>query len=191
MKPILPILLLFVLSIHAQGTGNINCWSEGRITHAQNMDNQAIVSLHNKRLNVIKVKKSLPVKNRIVSPDSIRAFVFENTRDSVSCEKSMSLLVFNEKNYLTQLRIDTLYFAKAKWIALNLVLIEIWYSRICGVNMIWDAENEKVVAVLPFEDDSIAFQQLQESCNDPKNKNSEKCRRDSRVQLKTSGSSGH
>ncbi|MEW6169976.1 MAG: hypothetical protein AB1472_00200 [Candidatus Omnitrophota bacterium] len=61
---------------------------------------------------------------------------------------STTLKIYNEKDYLIQIKLidHNNYAPKAKWINEKLLYIEVWWGRIKGSYLIFDVEKEKVIS---------------------------------------------
>jgi len=80
-------------------------------------------------------------------------------RDTERMRQDTTISIFNERDHLPQVRLlNHAHSPKVKWINEKLVYVEVWWGRVLGTTLIYDAERERIVHKEMFRDGTTAFQ---------------------------------
>lgn len=134
-------------------------WKEPRIFHS------AFQNEFKDRLEIGRDVFSIIPTEQHWSPNKAYYYMilFPDT-SKANCPWDTIVSIYNEKDYLVQIRIKdhSNSFPKIQWINEKLLYIEIWWGRVIGTYMIFDVEKEKTIYREMIQDGTIPYQQWNE-----------------------------
>jgi len=102
---------------------------------------------------------------KVYSPNKAYWFLVTGTNCATRSQCDAEVTIFNERDYLLQLKISEMkyYPPKVAWINEKLVHVPVWFGIRLGVDQIIDVEKEEIIYQEMIDSGVIAFQQWQRS----------------------------
>jgi hypothetical protein len=142
------------------------CWKEPRLYHPGGAYGAELEGAAKRALHITRV-------NTMIGPPLTfspnRAYAFrlseEPNAGPPSGSTRVSLLVFKERSYLLSIQADEVFSLQdPRWVNEKLVWCRLWLSRLGGVDVLFDVEQEVIVRMEAVADGRILWEQTRESC---------------------------
>jgi hypothetical protein len=103
--------------------------------------------------------------DKVYSPNKAYWFSVTGADCMTRAECDAEVTIYNERDYLLQLKISEMiyYPPKVTWTNEKLVHVRFWLGRVLGVDMIIDVEKEEIIYKEMMQWGGIAFQQWQQA----------------------------
>jgi hypothetical protein len=143
------------------------CWKEPRIYHPGGARAAELEGVAKRVLQLGRAKGTLP-QPQTLSRNGAYAFHYSERPEpgAPSGSTKVALLVFKERPYLLSVQADAVQSLQDPlWLNEKLISFRLWLSRLGGVDLLVDVEQENVVWMEAFADGGTIWQQARESCN--------------------------
>jgi len=157
--------LLFSTAPSRTMASNPICWSEPRLYHPAGEYARELRDAADRHLHIRRVAGSLPAE-RVVSPNGAYAFHrSERPLEGRSGSTTATLAIFTEAGALLELEAtDVWNMVDVKWLNEKLIFARVWLSRIGGVDLVLDVEQDKLVLTEAVADGRLLWEQAKASC---------------------------
>jgi hypothetical protein len=142
------------------------CWKEPRIYHPRGDHAAELESAGKRALQLTRLTAALG-QPRTPSPNRAYAFCYSEQPNlgAPSGSTRVSLSVFKEKSYLLSAQADAvLSLQDPRWVNEKLIFFRLWLSRLGGVDVVLDVDQESIVRMEGFADGRLVWEQARESC---------------------------
>jgi hypothetical protein len=145
---------------------NPNCWGEPRIYHPAGAYADELETAAAKHVRLRRVRGAVPAEHQL-SPNGAYAFhrAEHAHAEGRSGSTTVTVTIFTEADELLEVHASDVWnMTNVKWLNEKLIFFRVWLSRIGGVDLVVDVEQDAIIYKEAVADGRLPWEQAKESC---------------------------